>query len=475
MRLTRVVVPLLSGVLLVAAAVVPIPTAAVAAIPTAASAKIPMPKVRTFGAVVDAVPRWERENTCSPTQKPGAAALRKLLRKTYGASITSSTLRPCSRADSGHEEGRAVDWMTNRRVPAQKALAEAFLAWLQAPDGYGNPEAMARRLGVEYVIWNNRMWRAYDPTRGWTVYDHCLSKKKRHKKTYDNACHRTHVHISLSWDGAYQRTSFSTGFVACPTATQPWPAPAPAPSVDGLGFVAVPPARILSTRYGTGTAIGPCRVHSGARLDLPVLGYGGVPTTGVAAVVLRVGLLQADSLTGLRVWPAGTPMPRDPVAAANPGSTAALITVPVGANGMISLLHSAGMSHLTADVVGYYVSPGLVGDHFTAVGPTRVLSDVTVAPGAAVSVDLKGSSGVSGVHSGLLTVTVTGVAAGGLTAYAPDSAIPTFAALSFAAGETMTGSVLARAGPDGTVRLLNTSKSPVMLSVDLQGVFAPTS
>jgi hypothetical protein len=466
MRLTRVAVPLLSGALLAAAAVVPIPAVA--------SAKIPMPKVRTFGPMVDALPRWERENTCSPTQKPGAAALRKLLRKTYGTAIASNTVRSCTSADSGHEEGRAVDWMTNRRVPEQKALAQAFIGWLQAPDSFGNPDAMARRLGVEYVIWNNRVWRGYDPARGWTVYDHCLSKKKRHKKMYDNACHRTHVHISLSWDGAYQRTSFSTGFVACPTATQTWPVPAPAAAVDGLGFVAVPPARILSTRYGTGTAIGPCRVHSGARLDLPVLGYGGVPTTGVAAVMLRVGLLQADSLTGLRVWPTGAPMPRDQVAAANPGSGAALITVPVGANGMISLLHSAGMSHLTADVVGYYASPGLVGDHFTAVGPTRVLSDVTVAPGSAATVDLKGSSGVAGVHAGLLSVTVTGTAAGGLTAYAPDSAVPTFAALAFAAGETAIGSVLARAGPDGTARLLNTSTAPVTLSVDLQGVFAPS-
>jgi hypothetical protein len=433
-----------------------------------------MPKVRTFGAVVDALPRWERENTCSPTEKPGAAALRKLLRKTYGSSITSSTVRACSASDSGHEEGRAIDWMANRRLPAQKALADAFIAWLQAPDSYGNPDAMARRLGVEYVIWNNRVWRGYDPARGWTVYDRCLSKKKRHKRAYDNACHRTHVHISLSWDGAYQRTSFSTGFVACPTATQPWPAPVPAPAVEGLGFVAVPPARILSTRYGTGTAIGPCRVHSGSRLDLPVLGYGGVPTTGVAAVMLRVGLLQADSLTSLRVWPTGALMPRDPVAAANPGSAAALITVPVGANGMISLLHNAGMSHLTADVVGYYVSPGLVGDHFTAIGPTRVLTDVTVAPKSAVTVDVNGTSGIAGVHAGLLSVTVAGAAAGGVTAYAPDSAIPSFAALSFVAGVTATGSVLARAGPDGTARLLNTSTSPVTLSVDLQGVFAPT-
>ena len=462
--LARVAVPLLAGALLGAVTLVPAPAVA--------AAKAPQPSVRTFGAVADDFAQWERENTCSPTEKPGALALRKLLRRTYGKSIASNTVRPCSRGDSGHKEGRAVDWMTNARVPAQKALAVAFLAWLQAPDAYGNADAMARRLGIEYLIWNNRMWRAYDPARGWTQYDGCLGKKKHHR-AFDNTCHRTHVHISLSWDGAYQRTSFSSGFVACPSSTQRWPAVPTEGPVGSTGFVAVPPARILSTRDGTGTPIGPCRVRGGARFDLPVLGSGGLPTSGVAAVMLRVGLLQAASLTSLRVWPAGGVLPIVPVAAANPGQASALITVPVGANGMISLQHRAGMSQFTADVVGYYVSPGLVGDQFTVVGPTQMVSAVTVAPGATVSLDLTGSSGLADVHAALLSVTVSGSAAGGVTAYAPGSAIPPMAALTFATGETVTGSVLARTGPDGTALLLNTSKSPVTLTVDLQGVFAP--
>jgi hypothetical protein len=102
-----------------------------------------------------------------------------------------------------------------------------------------------------------------------------------------------------------------------------------------------------------------------------------------------------------------------------------------------------------------------------------MVSAVTVAPGATVSLDLTGSSGLADVHAALLSVTVSGSAAGGVTAYAPGSAIPPMAALTFATGETVTGSVLARTGPDGTALLLNTSKSPVTLTVDLQGVFAP--
>jgi hypothetical protein len=472
--LARVGVLVTTAALLVGGALGPTPASA------GTTTAAPVPKARAFvGTVADDFPRWERESSCSPIEKPGAAALRKLLRKTYGKTIGSSTVRACSKADSGHEEGRAVDWMTNVRVPAQKALAEAFVAWLQAPDANGNAAAMARRLGIEYVIWNNRTWRTYDTARGWTEYAGCLAKKKR-KKKFDNTCHRTHVHISLSWDGAYQRTSYYSRYVACPWF--PTRAPAPALPVDGLDFVAVPPVRLLATATGTGTTNGlgtptqPCRARGGARYDLPVLGREGLPTSGIAAVVLRVGLVTPDSATTLRVWPTGGPLPVDPIAAANPGQPAALVTVPLGTGGMVSLQHSGGMSHLSADVVGYYLSPGLVGDRFHAVSPTRLVSARTVAPGGTVSLDLAGATGLPQVHAGLLSVTAArSTAAGGVTAYAPDSAIPPMPALEFAAGDTVTGSVLARTGPEGSALLRNTSKSPVTLTVDLQGVYAPAA
>jgi hypothetical protein len=342
--LARVAVPLLAGGVLIAATLVP----AVAV----ASATAPVPAPRSFGAVADTFPRYEPENTCSPTEKVGAKKLRKLLARTYGSSIGSYTVRPCSGADSGHEEGRAVDWMTNKKVPAQKAMAKAFIKWLKATDSYGNTYAMARRLGVEYVIWNNRMWRTYDPGRGATEYDKCLHKKKKGKAAWANACHRTHVHISLSWDGAYKRTSYFSGYVACPAATAIWPTPV-LPQADPT-TVPVTSTRILSTQTGLSTPAGPCRARGGSRLDLNVLGHGVVPMTGVASVVLRVGLVSPDSTTSLKVWSAGGPTPSTSVPAPVSGQTTALITVPVSSNGMISLQHAAGMSQVTVDVVGYH-------------------------------------------------------------------------------------------------------------------------
>lgn len=60
---------------------------------------------------------------------------------------------------------------------------------------------MANRLGVMYVIHNRKIWSSYSP--GWRDYT-----------GYEP--HTSHIHISLSWNGARAHTSFWTGRV--------WPA-----------------------------------------------------------------------------------------------------------------------------------------------------------------------------------------------------------------------------------------------------------
>ena len=334
------------------------------AVPTAmpAQADTVVPSTRTFGNLVDNAARWERESGCSQTEKKGPKQLRKLLAATYGL-VSSNILRPCSASDSGHEEGRALDWMVNVRDPAQKEIAESYLTWLAAPDEFGNSAAMARRLGIAYVIWNNGMWR---PTSGeWTPYSDCAKPKRRSKK-FDNMCHRNHVHTSFSWDGALGRTSFYTGYVACAEpVTDPW-VPAVLPAAPQV--VAVPPARVLGTRNGIGVPTGPCRVHPDVRLDVQVLdapglpgstgsdGAAGLPLTNVASVALQVTVTKPDALTELRVWAAGTLAPMEPLLLVDKGLDAtATVTVPVGPDGLVSLVLTGGMGHVALDVTGYSV------------------------------------------------------------------------------------------------------------------------
>ncbi|MCA1684192.1 MAG: fibronectin type III domain-containing protein, partial [Actinobacteria bacterium] len=77
----------------------------------------------------------------------------------------------------------------------------------------------------------------------------------------------------------------------------------PSGATAGSRYHPLAPARLLDTRLGLGAV--PGKVASGGTLDLGVAGQGGVPATGVSAVVLNVTV--HDPLAGgyLTAWPTG--------------------------------------------------------------------------------------------------------------------------------------------------------------------------
>ncbi len=168
---------------------------------------------RALKAALEDLAGYVAANSCDPHAKPGTTALGDLLRTTYPGSSYGID-RTCGTdplPTSEHYDGRALDWFRDVRVAREKADAQAVLGWLFAPDAAGNRYANARRLGVMYVIWNNRIWGSYRAAEGWRPYMGCSARTSR---AYDTSCHRDHVHISLSWEGAMGRTSFWTGDVA---------------------------------------------------------------------------------------------------------------------------------------------------------------------------------------------------------------------------------------------------------------------
>jgi hypothetical protein len=80
----------------------------------------------------------------------------------------------------------------------QKALADAVTVWLSAPDAQGRLGAMARRFGIMYIIWNTKMWRAYDPGARLAAYADQLPTP-------------TTSTSPSGWDGPYGRTSVVEG------------------------------------------------------------------------------------------------------------------------------------------------------------------------------------------------------------------------------------------------------------------------
>ncbi|KQZ88689.1 hypothetical protein ASD62_04560 [Phycicoccus sp. Root563] len=208
-----------AGILLAVAALLCglLTTAATASAPAASAATAVPPTPTGLPSGVEELASYVGANSCDASTKPGSAALGALLVKTYPGTSYGSA-RACasdSLATSEHYDGRAVDWMANSRNATQKAQANAAVAWMLAKDKAGNPYAMARRLGVMYLIWNNRSWSAYRPAEGWKEYNGCLAASKA-SSTYDTTCHRNHVHISLSWAGAMKRSSYWSKKVAAP-------------------------------------------------------------------------------------------------------------------------------------------------------------------------------------------------------------------------------------------------------------------
>ncbi len=170
----------------------------VSPMPIAAAKNPKPPKELTTSAVpLDAHLGYQPQRTCSPTAKPGTTALLKLLIATWGGS-SSGISRSCAIVGrSEHKEGRALDWRMSMKSKSQRKRVDQALAWLTANNG-----EVAYRLGVMYIIWNQKIWSTYYPELGW---------RKMPNRGSWTANHRDHVHISLSWDGAMKRTSWWTG------------------------------------------------------------------------------------------------------------------------------------------------------------------------------------------------------------------------------------------------------------------------
>ena len=182
--------------------------------PSAAAAAFPVPPAPRAVAGIEAAAAYVPAVSCDMAVKPGTASLAALLTTTYPGT-SAGTVRMCASdgSVSEHYDGRAVDWMTTVRTPDGLARGNTLTSWLLGADASGNGFANARRLGIMYMIWNNQIWGAYSASAGWRPYSSCAA----HPETsWDTACHRDHVHLSLSWEGAMRHTSYWTGTVASP-------------------------------------------------------------------------------------------------------------------------------------------------------------------------------------------------------------------------------------------------------------------
>lgn len=261
-------------------------------------------------------------------------------------------------------------------------------------------------------------------------------------------------------------------------------------------YTPVTPTRIADSRTGVGFPLR--KITAGTVVNLQVLGRGGVPTTGVSAVVLNVVTANASTTSSVRTWASGTPQP--PTSFANPAPFRTRVhqaTVQVGSNGKVSFVHTKGTLDLAVDVVGYYA--GITGPKGLAYQPVSAtnLFDTRAGFGAfpAQPLGSKHSLGFSLLRAFggdpaalpkvvVLSVSVTDAAAtGSLNAFRYDPTKPpstTYApgtpVVAFNKALPASNLVTYALNGDTHVWLYNNASAGVNVRVDLVGTFVtPTN
>lgn len=257
-----------------------------------------------------------------------------------------------------------------------------------------------------------------------------------------------------------------------------------APGPDGL-YSPLVPARILDSRNGTGGFAAPVGV--GATISVQVTGRGGVPPTGVSAVVLNVTVTDATAWSHVTVFPTGVSRPLASNLNFVAGQTVPnRVIVKVSSNGQVSFYNLAGDVDLVADVGGWFTdssNPLATGRAFTAVTPARVLDTrngtggyaAPLGAGATVALAVAGNGGVPLMSSStpptavVLNVTVTNTTGwSDLIVYPDDATRPQTSDLNWHAGMTVPNLVIVKLGADGKIALYNLAGSTDVV-VDVMG------
>ena len=235
------------------------------------------------------------------------------------------------------------------------------------------------------------------------------------------------------------------------------------------------PFRVLDTRDGTGAPA--AKPGPGGSLVVHVTGAGGVPSSGVAAVVMNLTGTEATAAGYVTAWPADLPQPLASNLNLTRGDTRAnLAIVPVSPAGDIAIVTQSG-THLVADIAGWFTdgsgADGAAG-LFVAVPPRRMLDTRITGPLASLTVTRRigGTDVVPPALAGAVVANVTATDATAesfVTAWPAGTDLPLVSTLNLpGAGWTVPNLAVVRLN-DEAVSLY--TQRPASVLIDVAGWF----
>lgn len=280
------------------------------------------------------------------------------------------------------------------------------------------------------------------------------------------------------------------------------------PPTEGT-FHPTTPTRVLDTRFGVGIANGAVRTGDGRNTspnpitrreekenhELKVTGVGGIPESGVSAVLLNVTAVGAPGPGFISVVPKPArvgniyddqasygAIPNTSNLNLSDGSpTPNLVLARVGAGGKIRIYNSFGPTGLIADVAGWFGTGGahLDGAGFEGVTPVRLMDSRGDPRGRFAAGEVRDLTvaGVAGIPADAesVVVNITSVlpsSSGYVTAFPKGDAPPNASNVNNTPMGVRANQAVVKVGAGGQISLL-AAESDMHMIVDVMGSFGP--
>ena len=240
-------------------------------------------------------------------------------------------------------------------------------------------------------------------------------------------------------------------------------------------------ARIANTVANSGSPYAGQPLGPAGTLNVQATGMGGIPTAGVAAVLVNITQANSTTATNLTVYKTGGTRPATANLSLLAGGLANNeVTVPVGTGGQFSIYNSAGTTNLIVDVVGYYSANGAGMNPITQTravdtrtGSGKPYAGQPIPANGSLTVQLGGTAGIPASATAVImqAIVFAPTAGGGMVAYPAGTPQPPTSSLRYKVGVTLIKEITAALGtvPSGAVTFFNVSAAPVNLVLDLTG------